>query len=213
MASARRARPPTPLEAGSPFDAVEGRSAVDYLLRTQQQNQVQLLMMADQKANIVLTVTLLISTVGAGSLFSGSPHPVLSVLVAGAVVAALPALLALMPNLGAARRRDAPEAVMTADAATGLTGSGRANLLFFTQVADMEPAAYRAAMARLLAADARLYEAITADLHATAKVLQRKYLWLRRSYLALLSTLMVCALVGLATVLLPQLPVAARLLP
>jgi hypothetical protein len=194
---ARRSREPTPLDAGT-FDAVQGRGAVDYLLRTQQQNQVQLLLLADQKANIVLTVTLLISTVGAGSLLGGSPHPVLAVLVAGAVLAAAPALAALMPSLGA-RKRAPPATASTAE-----VGAPRQpNLLFFAEVAELDPVAYRASMARLMSADARLYDAITADLHATAQVLRRKYLWLRRSYLALLLTLMACAAVGLATVLPP----------
>jgi hypothetical protein len=180
------------LDVSSPFDAVQGRSAVDYLLRTQQQNQVQLVLLADQKANIVLTVTLLIVTVGAGSLLGGTPHPVLAVLVGGAVLAAIPALVALMPNLHAGRGA-------TRASAAAKPRSLSANPLFFGDVAGMDRATYRAEMARLLTADARLYDAIASDLHATALVLQRKYSWLRRSYLALLLTLPICGLVGLAT--------------
>lgn len=53
-----------PSESGTPFDAVQRRGTVDYLLRTQQQNQIQLVLIADQKTNMVLTVALL-ATLGA----------------------------------------------------------------------------------------------------------------------------------------------------
>jgi hypothetical protein len=172
-----------------PFKGFQGRSAVDYSLRTQQQNHVQLILLADQKANIVLTLTLLVTTLGAGSLTSGSPHPVLAVLVAGSVLAAIAALLALMPKLHSRGRAGEQGEVQV--------HSG--NLFFFGDIARMDAAAYRAEMEQMLAADGRLYDAIAADLYATAVVLKRKYLWLRRSYLVLLWTLPVCALVGLAS--------------
>jgi hypothetical protein len=164
---------------------VQGRGTVDYLLRTQQQNQIQLVLIADQKANIVLTVALLMITVSADTVFGGDPHPALLVLVAGALLAALPAIMALMPSLGRTRL----------PVAGGVDG-GR---LFFGTIARMDADSYRDALAEIAADDGRVYDAIAADLHAIARVLQRKYLWLRRSYLALLATLGASGLVALAS--------------
>jgi hypothetical protein len=65
----------------------------------------------------------------------------------------------------------------------------------------MDVDSYRDAMAAIAADDGRVYDAIAADLYAIARVLQRKYLWLRRSYLALLATLGASGLVALATML------------
>jgi hypothetical protein len=73
--------------------------------------------------------------------------------------------------------------------------------LFFGTIARMDVDSYRDAMAEIAADDGRVYDAIAADLHAIARVLQRKYLWLRRSYLALLATLGASGLLALATML------------
>ena len=165
---------------------------MDYLLRTQQQNHVQLIQVADQKANIVLSMALLMITVAAGTAFRQQPHPALLVLVAGVVIAALPAIMALMPNLRSARwAKRHPEV--------------RTSLLFFGHVAHMDADLFRAEMGRVLAADSRVYDAIVKDIHATSLVLERKYLWLRRSYLALLAALGAGALVGTVTELPPDL--------
>ena len=174
----------------TPFDGVRARGAVDYLLRTQQQNQVQLILLADQKANIVLTLALLMITVSGGSLLDGSPHPVVMVLLSGALLAALLAILVLIPNLRNLRQsRQWPRR--------------RRNLLFFGHAAALDADDFRAEIARVLAADSYVYDAIAADLHASARVLHRKYLWLRRSYLVLLVTLVATGVLAL-TLLLAQ---------
>jgi hypothetical protein len=180
----------------TPFDGVRARGAVDYLLRTQQQNQVQLILLADQKANIVLTLALLMITLSGGSLLDGSPHPVVAVLLSGALLAALLAILVLIPNLRNTRQsRQCPR--------------GGSNLLFFGHAAELDADDFRAEIAAVLAADGRVYDAIAGDLHASARVLHRKYLWLRRSYLVLLVTLVSTGVLALTLLLAQGEPLAA----
>jgi hypothetical protein len=53
-------------------------------------------------------------------------------------------------------------------------------------------------MAEVMRTNASVYEAITADLHAGALALRRKYRWLRYSYVALVTGLALSGLDWLA---------------
>lgn len=167
-----------PTEGASLLADIEARSAVDYMLRTAQQNQMALTTLADQKANIVLGVTLLMVTLSGTRLSEGQiPLPLLMLLVS-ALVAGLFALAALFPRSSAAGH------------GSPVAGNKRPfNPLFFGGIAAVDLPDYLAHMAELMRTNERVYTAIITDLHSGARALRGKYQWLRYSYIALLTGL------------------------
>jgi hypothetical protein len=165
---------------------IEGRATVDYMLRTAQQNQMALTSLADQKANIVLGLTFLLTTLTATRFAQGEFPPALLMLLVSAIAAALFALAALIPGPWVVRRPPAKE------------GAPAGNPLFFGGIAAFDYPDYLARMAEVMRTNASVYEAIIADLHAGALALRRKYLWLRYSYVALVTGLALSGLDWLA---------------
>jgi hypothetical protein len=156
------------------FSDVTARGSCDYLLRTLQQNQLQLVVLADQKAGIVLTVSLLMVTFTVSKIGVGVANPAMMVLLGGALMSAVLAVISLVPNLS--NSKPPP------------SGDGD-DPLFFGRIGAVDLNTYSRALAATLQSDAKLYGAISADVHAVACLLRRKYAWLRSSYLALLVTL------------------------
>jgi hypothetical protein len=145
---------------------LNGRASVDYMLRTVQQNSIQLTMIADQKANILIGIiaicwTLTLSNAGIATL----PSSLVAFNLFGGP-AAIFALMALSP-----RPRD-PSAA----------GENGYNPLIFSSFAQRSRADYLLEMRELVQRDDRVYQAIFHDIHAIGQVLDRKYRFLRYAY-------------------------------
>lgn len=165
---------------------VKARSSVDYMLRTAQQNQMALATLADQKANIVLGMTFLSVTLSASKLTQGAFPLPLELLLVSAVMAGMFALGALIPRSSVTHHRLDKEGLKTT-----------LNPLFFGGIASVDYPCYLEHMADLLRTDAGVYQAIIADIYSGARALQRKYQWLRYSYIALMTGLVISGSVAL----------------
>jgi hypothetical protein len=164
----------TTISAGDDFDAVTARSSVDYMLRTTQQAQMQMAMLADQKASVVMSVAFVLLSVSAGTLSGDSLSPVLLTVVVTSGLSAAFALLALLPSRSVNGAR---------------ADGGGINPLFFGSFRQLDLTGYERHMAMLMSSDAAVYRTISRDIYFSGAVLRRKYRLLRYSYLALLAGL------------------------
>jgi len=128
-----------------------------HLLRTTQQIQYQLSQMADQKANMLLGITFVIFTLSLSQMRSGDRPLPLMVLGGAAFIAAVLAVLAVIPSVKPPPR---PDAV--------------ANILFFGAFASIPEKDYVERMLGLLADERQVYEAFARDIHQNGSVLSRK---------------------------------------
>ncbi|HYN79306.1 MAG TPA: hypothetical protein VES73_16100 [Lamprocystis sp. (in: g-proteobacteria)] len=110
---------------------IDGRATVDDMLRTAQQNQLALTGLADQKANIVLGLTFLLTTLTATRFAQGEFPPALLMLLVSSIAAALFALATLIPSSAVVRRPRAKE------------GAPARNPLFFGGIAAFDYPDYR----------------------------------------------------------------------
>jgi Pycsar effector protein len=162
-----------------PFADVRARGSVDYMLRTAQQQLVDLSGQADLKASIVMTTSAILTSVAAARLGHESVRIALVTFIVGLLFAMLCAVLALVPSF---RTRPA---------------SGAApNPLFFGHFGAMNRAEYFEAMADVMESDPEVYRTIVGDLHASGQyLLLHKFRYLRLSYAFFLLTFMVAGLV------------------
>lgn len=177
--------PETSLSASDKFRSVESRSSVDYLLRTQQQNNVHLIQIADQKANILISLTAIVLTLIL-TRYELTQMPLsLMVLAAGLVLSALIAMITLFPRSVRKSRN---------------SGSLDPNLLSYVDASRLSPESYCSQMALMLNDDGELYFQLTRDLHNQARILNRKYFYLRASYIALAFAVVAALVAGLQPV-------------
>ncbi len=163
---------------------IKGRPTVDYVLRTVQQNTLQLSAMADQKASVVLGAAFVMATIVFGDLTGLQDSNVETVLLAvTAVLSGVLAALAVMPRI-----------------MVGGQKAERPNLLFFGSVATMDRDDYISQMRHTLQDDDRVYEAIMDDIHQGSQVLlSRKYLLLKLSYATLIAGMVATLVAVLVT--------------
>ena len=155
------------------FADVRPTSTVDYTLITMQSTLVQFSSMADTKANIMITVCSIVLTIGVTQLSSPLLRWPLVLLTISTFVALFLAILAVPPSGRYPRR---PDGSTDPD----LPGF---NPLFFGHFAHLTQDRFVAELARVLADDARIYEAMARDLWGQAFVLAtRKYRYLRWAY-------------------------------
>jgi hypothetical protein len=163
---------------------ITARPSVDHMLRDLQQSQLDLTVLADNKASIVLSIAVVAVTFSASRLGAIDPGtaPYFFVLVIGGTLAGACAAVAPYPKLVDDKRRHDP----------GHSGAG-ASPLFFGHIGGLDADEYLEQLAGTIATDANVYHAIAIDVYAKAQVLRHKFRWLRYSYLALLSTLLISA--------------------
>ena len=154
---------------GSPFEGVKPRSSVDNLLRTVQQHHVQLSLMADMKANILITISSILLTIALSRMNDVVLRPALLTLAVACLISLILAIIAILPTF--ARRK---------------THVSK-NLLFFGHFASMSEEEYFHEMEQMLATDPRLLEIAVRDIHSLGVYLYRKkYRFLRFAYVSLL---------------------------
>lgn len=157
------------------FKTVEARPAVDYMLRTAQQGRMQLNMMADQKASILLGAEVVVLTLLLGRLDFEKTGAWPLVFSAFVLLSAAFALMSVMPKYK-----------------IDLDGISKPNWLFFAFSAQVPQEEFREKMAHIAQSDERIYEAIVDDLHQTGNVLYfKKFKYLNLSYKTLLLGILV----------------------
>jgi Family of unknown function (DUF5706) len=136
------------------------------------QNTMTLSQMADQKANMVMGAAFVVFTLAVGQVRAGGGMlaPVV-VLTSGALVAALCAILAVMPKVGK------PDGGIGADA----------NLLFFGVFTALSEQEFADRIVAQLGSDEATYRTMLRDIHQNGLVLQhKKYRFLGYAYRAFL---------------------------
>lgn len=166
------------------IDQVAERASADNLLRTAQQHHVQLSVMADIKANILITTCSIVLTVS----LSQSSNPQLKVsamiLLLFTSLALMLAILAVLPKYRSPRAKQ--------------TNLKHYNLLFFGHFAELPRERFLAQIAQALKPDGRAYETMANDLYSLGHYLANyKYPFLRWSYLFFLSGFLLASLTQL----------------
>ena len=144
-----------------------------HLVRTAQQMQLQLSQMADQKASILMGATFVSFTIAVGQVSSGHISPPLVILATFAFLAAILAMMVVMPRIG---KLD-PELV---------DGS----LLFFGAFSQIPEADYVEKLKGRLVADDLVFTTMIRDMHQNGQILaSRKYKFLGYAYRTFLTGL------------------------
>jgi len=139
------------------------------MLRTIQQHHVQLSVMADTKASILITISSIVLTLALSRSDIPLLRPALITIAVSSLISLLLAIIAVVPTFR--RRRDM-----------------NPNLFFFGHFASMSEPEFMAEMERALENDQALYTAAARDIHSLGVYLYRKkYRFLRLAYIALLS--------------------------
>jgi len=166
------------------FAAVPERNTGDALLRTTQQHHVQLSVMADTKANILITVSSIILTLILGKMSDPSLRAAMSTLAAFIFIALLLAVISVLPKYRPLRI--SPGAALPANF----------NLLFFGHFSELSKERFLLAVAEELKPDGSVYESMARDVYAMGYYLAHyKYRFLRLSYLFFLGGFLFAALV------------------
>ena len=153
----------------TPFKNLEASTSIDYMLRNVQQHHIQLSLMADQKASIIIAATSIVFTISLSRL--DSQHLVWGLVSLGvfSFVALVFAILSLSPVFRATRPMD-PQ-------------SPGFNPLFFGHFTDLSLDQYCGRMEEIMKDQASIYEALVKDIYQVGTVLKdSKYRHLRVSY-------------------------------
>ena len=163
----------------NPFDEIpEDRTAVDNILRINVTNQMRLTVMADAKANIMITVASIVFSVTVANLNNEMMKWPLLFFAFGCTVSLLSAIFAIMPQTGYPKIPGSDEIDRE---------SPQFNPLFFGHFAHLPVEEYKEDYAETLMTDDRIYDAIVGDIYGIGVgLMNNKYKWLRRSYLSFL---------------------------
>ena len=163
----------------NPFDEIpEDRTAVDNILRINVTNQMRLTVMADQKANIMITVASIVFSVTVANLDNEVMKWPLLFFAFGCTISLLAAIFAIIPQTGYPKKPGSDEIDRESPAF---------NPLFFGHFAHIPIEEYKEYYAETLMTDDRIYDALAGDIYGIGTTLMNnKYKWLRRSYMAFL---------------------------
>ena len=166
------------MDESNPFSKVpEDRTAVDNILRVNHGNQMRLGLMADAKANIMITVASVVFSVAIANLDNELVKWPLLTFAFGCFFALLFAIFAIIP------KTDYPKDV-TGDIDRK---SPFFNPLFFGHFAHLPIDEYKDDYAETLMTDDSVYDALAGDIYGQGKVLAlRKYKFLKWSYMSFL---------------------------
>jgi hypothetical protein len=158
-----------------------GRASADYLLRTAQQNALALSAMADQKASVIMGAAFVIASIVLPSATTDGVSAVQITMGITSVVAGLLAALSLLPG----------------HIKKGPPFNAESNPLFYGAVANMTREDYLATMNEIIEDDAKIYDAILWDIHASLHAPARKFQMLRYSYISLMVGMVASLLLAL----------------
>tara|TARA_Y100001963_G_scaffold118279_1_gene164750 strand:- start:290 stop:955 length:666 start_codon:yes stop_codon:yes gene_type:complete len=166
------------VDESNPFSKVpEDRTAVDNILRVNHGNQMRLGLMADAKANIMITVASVVFSVAIANLDNELVKWPLLTFAFGCFFALLFAIFAIIP------KTDYPK-----DATGDIDRKSPIfNPLFFGHFAHLPIDEYKDDYAETLMTDDSVYDALAGDIYGQGKVLAlRKYKFLKWSYMSFL---------------------------
>lgn len=149
------------------------RPHVIHLLRTLQQNQLQLTLMADQKANILIGGALILLTILTAQIVRAEVNPVLLILAVSAALAAIFAILAAKPRILPPPGRE----------------SERFNLLFFGHFGKLSQTEFIERIETVIDHEDASYRVMARDIYQMGLVLKSKYRYLAYSYRCFLAGL------------------------
>jgi hypothetical protein len=166
------------------FAAIPERNTGDVILRTTQQHHVQLSVMADTKANILITVSSIILTLILGKMSDPALRAAMVTLAAFIFTALLLAVITVLPKYRPIR------IVPGAPLPTNF------NLLFFGHFSELPKERFLLQMAEEMKVDGSVYETMARDIYGMGYYLAHfKYRFLRLSYLFFLGGFFFAALV------------------
>ena len=172
-----------PLENGesteNPFNKVpEFRTSVDNILRVNHGNQMRLGLMADAKANIMITVASIVFSITIANLDNEVMKWPLLTFAVGSFFSLLFAIFAIIPSTDYPKMKGSQEI----DRKSPLF-----NPLFFGHFAHLSIEEYKEDYAETLMTDDKVYDAMAGDIYGQGKVLAlNKYKFLKWSYTSFL---------------------------
>lgn len=149
-----------------PYEPIAKRYAPDaiHLIRTTQQMQLQLSAMADQKASILMGAAFVVFSITINQAAQQNASPAMLVLAGFALVAAVLAVLAIIP------------------AVTPVRGAPL-NLLFFGSFTALDQDEYIERLVASVAEEEQVYRTMARDIYQNGAVLARKkYRYLAYAY-------------------------------
>ena len=156
----------------------ENRTAVDNILRVNHGNQMRLGLMADAKANSMITVTSIVFSVTVANLDNEVMKWPLLVFAFGCFFSLLFAIFAIIPNTDYPKIKGSKE--IDRD-------SPIFNPLFFGHFAHLEIHEYKEDYAKILMTDDNVYDSMAGDIYGQGKILAlKKYKYLKWSYTSFL---------------------------
>ena len=152
----------------------ENRTAVDNILRVNHGNQMRLGLMADAKANIMITVTSIVFSVTVANLDNEVMKWPLLTFAFGCFLALLFAIFAIIPNTNYPKMKGSDEIDRE---------SPIFNPLFFGHFAHLDIHEYKEDYAKILMTDDSVYDSMAGDIYGQGKILAlKKYKYLKWSY-------------------------------
>ena len=163
----------------NPFNKVpEFRTSVDNILRVNHGNQMRLGLMADQKANIMITVASIVFSITIANLDNEVMKWPLLTFAVGSFFSLLFAIFAIIPSTDYPTKKGSKE--IDRD-------SPLFNPLFFGHFAHLSIEEYKEDYAETLMTDDKVYDAMAGDIYGQGKVLALgKYKFLKWSYMSFL---------------------------
>jgi len=156
----------------------ENRTAVDNILRVNHGNQMRLGLMADAKANIMITVASIVFSITIANLDNEVMRWPLLAFAFGSFFALLFAIFAIIPSTDYPTKKGSKEI----DRESPLF-----NPLFFGHFAHLPIEEYKEDYAETLMTDDKVYDAMAGDIYGQGKVLAlNKYKFLKWSYTSFL---------------------------
>ena len=156
----------------------ENRTAVDNILRVNHGNQMRLGLMADAKANIMITVASIVFSITIANLDNEVMRWPLLAFAFGSFFSLLFAIFAIIPSTDYPKMRGSKE--IDRD-------SPLFNPLFFGHFAHLPIEEYKEDYANTLMTDDKVYDAMAGDIYGQGKVLAlSKYKFLKWSYTSFL---------------------------
>jgi len=156
----------------------ENRTAVDNILRVNHGNQMRLGLMADAKANIMITVTSIVVSVTVANLDNEVIRWPLLTFAFGCFLALLFAIFAIIPNTNYPKVKGSNEIDRK---------SPIFNPLFFGHFAHLDIHEYKEDYAKILKSDDSVYDSMAGDIYGQGKILAlKKYKYLKWSYTSFL---------------------------
>ena len=157
---------------------------IDQMLRQTRVHHVQLSMMADQKANMLLTVCAIIIPLTAHFLNNPRYSPVALILICFCVLTMFLAIYTAMPSLPKHARTEITSASF--------------NPLFFADFTQLELEEYETLMEGVSNDPSKVYETQIREVYLLGQYLKKhKYRYLRLSYLSFLSGIITSGAVGI----------------